>query len=85
MERRRPLRVLNRKTTVNQNPQQKKNRKQKGLPTMDSRIIDRTCFACLTVINHDEHLTKSEYYDDQVCRPCFIDGQDKLREEGEQQ
>lgn len=46
---------------------------------------DRTCYACLTVIDPDDKLKYSEYYDGDVCNPCFIDGQDKQREEEEDQ
>lgn len=39
---------------------------------------ETTCFACL---QEADELKFSEYYDEEVCRPCFIDGRDKQREE----
>lgn len=43
-----------------------------------------TCFACLTVIDVDDRLVHSEYYDEEVCHACWYDGQDKIREEEEE-
>jgi len=44
---------------------------------------DLTCFACLTVIDHDDRLHFSEYYFEEVCHACYYDGQNKEREEDE--
>lgn len=44
-----------------------------------------TCFACLTVIDADDRLVYSEYYDGEVCHACWYDGQDKQREEEEEE
>lgn len=45
-------------------------------------MTETTCFACLQPAGK---LRFSEYYEEEVCPPCFIDGQDKQREEEEEE
>lgn len=47
-------------------------------------MTNTNCFACLTDTQPGEQLKYSEYYDEEVCQTCFIDGQDKQREEEEE-
>lgn len=44
-------------------------------------MTETTCFACL---QQSDNLKFSEYYEEEVCPTCFIDGQDKQQEEEEE-